>query len=93
LMPREAVRLPEGYLLDLVIQWRGSDVVVQVDGPWRFAGRRPTGTTLVRRRQLTRLGWRLLPLPHWEWSALSPERGGAKKMQTYLLYALEHRVI
>lgn len=93
LRPREGVRLAEGYRLELVIQWRGADVVVQVDGPWRFAGRRPTGMTMLRRRQLGHLGWRLLPLPHWEWSSLRPERDGMKKMQTYLLYALEHRVI
>ena len=95
LAPLEDVRLPEGYALDLVVQWRGENVAVQVDGPWRFAGRRPTGMTQLRRRQLSHLGWRLLPLPHWEWSALEVERSSVnqKQMQTYLLYALEHRVI
>jgi len=33
-------------------------------------GRYPIGATLLKRRQLQHLGWRLVSVPHWEWYAL-----------------------
>ena len=59
--------LEEGYSLDLVIDWRGERLAIEVDGPSHFAGREPTGATLFKRRQLKHLGWRLVSVPYWEW--------------------------
>ena len=52
----------------------GQRIAIEVDGPSHFAGgaqgRYPTGATLLKRRQLEHLGWRLVSVPHWEWDAL-----------------------
>ncbi|EOD11069.1 hypothetical protein EMIHUDRAFT_214854 [Emiliania huxleyi CCMP1516] len=102
LEPAEHLQTDEGYTLDLVVEWRGERaavvVAVMVDAPWHFHNRQPTGHTLLRRRQLRHFGWRVLPLPHWEWStlyhsAVADDAPPQRRMQTYLLYALEQRVI
>ena len=53
----------------------------QVDGPSHFiaaagGGRRPCGATALKRRLLARAGWRVVPVPHWEWEACAapPQR-------------------
>ena len=56
----------EGYSLDLVIDWHGERLAIEVDGPSHFSGREPTGATLLKRRQLKHLGWRLVSVPYWE---------------------------
>ena len=59
LRPEEEVVLHEGYSLDLVVQWRGERIGVEVDGPSHFEGREPNSATLLKRRQLRHLagGW------------------------------------
>ena len=69
LRPEEVV-LHEGYSLDLVVEWRGERIGVEVDGPWHFVGREPNDATLLKRRQLHHVGWRLVPVPHWEWKGV-----------------------
>jgi len=63
--------LEEGYILDLVVDWRGERLAVEVDGPSHFVGRVPTGATLLKRRQLRHFGWRLVTVPYWEWAELA----------------------
>jgi len=63
--------LNEGYSLDLVVDWRGERLAVEVDGPSHFVGRVPTGATLFKRRQLRHFGWRLVSVPYWEWIELN----------------------
>jgi len=63
--------LEEGYRLDLVVDWRGERLAVEVDGPSHFVGRVPTGATLLKRRQLRHFGWRLVSVPYWEWNELA----------------------
>jgi len=63
--------LNEGYSLDLVVDWRGERLAVEVDGPSHFVGCVPTGATLFKRRQLRHFGWRLVSLPYWEWDELN----------------------
>jgi hypothetical protein len=45
---------------------------VEVDGPTHFLGdgRTPSGSTLLKRKQLGQLGYRVVPVPFWEWNAL-----------------------
>ena len=86
LAPREEERTPQGYSLDLVVSHGGREVAVEVDGPSHFLGRTPTGATALKRRQLRAAGWALLPVPYWEWDALSSE---AAKQAAYLRAALE----
>ncbi|KAJ1488555.1 hypothetical protein T484DRAFT_3613363 [Baffinella frigidus] len=46
---------------------------VEVDGPSHFLGdaRTPSGSTILKRRQLAQLGYTVVPVPFWEWRALS----------------------
>lgn len=41
LSPAEEVKTELGYTIDLVVEWQGQRVGVEVDGPWHFIG--PTG--------------------------------------------------
>jgi len=45
---------------------------VEADGPTHFLGdgRAPSGSTLLKRKQLGQLGYTVLPVPFWEWEAL-----------------------
>jgi hypothetical protein len=70
LNPQEEVWTEEGYSLDYVVERRGQQVAIEVDGPWHFVGRKPNGSTLLKRRQLRHLGWRLVSIPYWEWNEL-----------------------
>ena len=71
----EEVRTKEGYTLDWVVKHQGALVGVEVDGPHHFVGRDPTGATLLKRRQLRHLGWRLISVPYWEWNELEADGG------------------
>ena len=82
---REEVRTPLGYRLDAVVVHAGRVVAVEVDGPKSVVGRTPTGATAIKRRQLRAAGWKVLPVPYWEWDTL---RSMAAKRQ-YLQRALE----
>ena len=86
LAPREEVRTPQGYSLDAVVLYGGCEVAIEVDGPWHFCGRTPTGATALKRRQLRAAGWALLPVPYWEWDDLG-SNSAAK--QEYLRAALQ----
>jgi len=68
---QEEVVVAEGYSLDIVVDCGGGRLIaIEVDGPSHFVGRDPTGSTLLKRRQLQHLGWRLVSVPYWEWDAL-----------------------
>jgi hypothetical protein len=59
-----------GYSIDAVVTLKdGREVAVEVDGPSHFLGRshRPTGSTLLKHRQIRYFEWRLLSVPYWEW--------------------------
>lgn len=68
------VQTEEGYSLDFVVEWRSQQIAIKVDGPSHFVGRTPNGATLLKRRLLRHLGWRLVSIPYWEWSAFAKER-------------------
>ena len=48
---------------------------MEVDGPAHFLGdgRTPSGSTLLKRKQLWHLGYTVVPVPFWEWKALRDE--------------------
>jgi hypothetical protein len=73
LIVREEVVTAEGYSIDMVVDHKGLQLGIEVDGPSHFCGytRTPAGATLLKRRQLSRLGgWRLISVPYWEWSEM-----------------------
>jgi hypothetical protein len=61
-----------GYSIDALVTLKnGEQIAVEVDGPSHFVGRshQPTGSTLLKHRQLRYCGWRLESVPYWEWDA------------------------
>ena len=48
-------------------------------------GRLPTGSTLLKQRQLGQLGYKVVSVPWWEWNALRRDKD---KEQAYLFKAL-----
>jgi hypothetical protein len=66
----EAVDARSGYSIDLLVN---GNIAVEVDGPSHFIGgsRAPNGATLLKRRHLELLGYSVVPVPYWEWDALS----------------------
>eukprot|EP00747_Dinoflagellata_sp_TGD_P079196 gnl/TRDRNA2_/TRDRNA2_160416_c1_seq3.p1 gnl/TRDRNA2_/TRDRNA2_160416_c1~~gnl/TRDRNA2_/TRDRNA2_160416_c1_seq3.p1 ORF type:complete len:168 (-),score=32.48 gnl/TRDRNA2_/TRDRNA2_160416_c1_seq3:72-575(-) len=80
----------EGYSIDALVVWHELQFAVEVDGPSHFLrgqdGSSINGPTLLKRRQLRALGWRVITVPYFEWSRLvgNAERG------EYLLQKLQH---
>ena len=61
-----------GYSADMLLLEGRS--VVEVDGPTHFVqgpdGYLPSGSTVLKRRQLEALGYRVVSVPFWEWDCL-----------------------
>ena len=93
LEPLEEVRTEQGYSLDAVVELDGRDVAVEFDGPSHFVGQTeaPTGSTMLKRRQLHAAGWPLLVVPYWEWNEL--DNGGDKaRVDEYLMGGLREAI-
>jgi len=59
---------------------------VEVDGPTHFLGdgRTPSGSTLLKRKQLGQLGYTVVPVPFLEWQALKGEEATRRYLQKKL---------
>jgi hypothetical protein len=69
--PDEEVLTPSGYRLDALVEVNGTTVGIEVDGPYHFMDQQPTGSTLLKRRQVTNLdGIQIISVPYWEWNEL-----------------------
>ena len=56
-------------------------MAVEVDGPTHFIHRRPTGSTILKHRQVARLDRiEVVSVPYWEWDELK----NSKMKQLYL---------
>jgi len=66
----------------------GSQVAIEVDGPWHFLrpGNTLNGPTRSRNRGLAARGWRVMSVPYFEWNELKP---GQQQQQAYLLAKLQ----
>jgi len=55
------------YSMDMMVL--GSSLVIEVDGPSHYARgtRVPLGSTVMKRRQLSAVGYRLCSVPFWQW--------------------------
>jgi hypothetical protein len=85
--PEEEVLTPSGYRLDAILKVNGMKVGIEVDGPTHFVNREPTGSTLLKCRQVSTLDdIRIVSVPYWEWDELG--KGHAKK-QDYLRSKLD----
>ena len=83
----EAIDERSGYSIDLLLAVSHSGeccngdavgtpgrVAIEVDGPWHFllpGGRQPSGNTMLKRRILSMLGYKMVSVPHWEWYNLT----------------------
>mmetsp|Transcript_10748 Transcript_10748/g.16452 ORF Transcript_10748/g.16452 Transcript_10748/m.16452 type:complete len:596 (-) Transcript_10748:67-1854(-) len=78
----EAVCQYTGYSIDAIVTTKyGNEIAVEVDGPTHFVGFLPTGATMLKRRQLKKLGkMPLLSIPYWQWNKL----GSMEEKQKFL---------
>ncbi|KAL9180803.1 hypothetical protein ACHAXT_011256 [Thalassiosira profunda] len=78
---KEEVLMPSGYRLDALVEVFGKRVGIEVDGPTHFIAREPTGSTLLKRRQVDSIdGVQIVSVPYWEWNML----GKHTEKQEYL---------
>jgi hypothetical protein len=86
LITKEEVLTPSGYRLDALVEVNGMKVGIEVDGPSHFVNREPTGSTLLKRRQVNTLdNIQIISVPYWEWDRFGTDRA---KKQDYLLSML-----
>jgi len=87
LQPKEEVVMRSGYSLDALVEVNGREVEIEVDGPSHFVGRKPTGSTTLKRRQIASVeGVALVSIPYWEWNELGR---GRNNKRAYLWAQLE----
>eukprot|EP00984_Skeletonema_dohrnii_P015302 scaffold6582_cov83-Skeletonema_dohrnii-CCMP3373.AAC.3 len=82
--PKQEVLMESGYRIDAIVEVNGKVVAVEVDGPSHFIGegRSPTGSTILKRRQVPLVDEiELVSVPYLEWNKLGKDR---KKKQAYL---------
>jgi len=91
--PKEEVLMTKTrYRLDAVVEVPKDDgsggssankvIGIEADGPSHFMDRQPTGSTLLKRRQVTRLdGIHVASIPYWEWQEHGKD---VDKKQQYL---------
>lgn len=89
LEPEEEVVLAHGgyYRLDATVEVNGNTIGIEVDGPSHFLGRKPTGSTILKHRQITNLvaGLRVVSVPYWEWDELGNDCGKKRQYLCSLL--------
>jgi hypothetical protein len=87
LRPKEEVLTPSGYRLDALVEVNGMNVGIEVDGPSHFVNREPTGSTLLKCRQVSTLDdIHIVSVPYWEWDRFGTDRA---KKQDYLRSKLD----
>jgi len=86
MLPEEEVLTLSGYRLDAHVEVNGTKLGIEVDGPSHFINREATGSTLLKRRQVSTLdGIRIVSVPYWEWNECGND---STKKQDYLLSRL-----
>jgi len=60
-----------GYRLDVLVNIDGKQIGIEMDGPTHFIGKEPTGSTILKHRQVVNSdGMHLVSIPYWEWNEL-----------------------
>ena len=71
-----------GYRLDALVDVNGKKIGVEVDGPTHFLARNPTGSTILKHRQITNLdNIPVVSVQYWDWNKLGKD---SEKKQQYL---------
>jgi hypothetical protein len=82
LNPVEEYRTPSGYSIDALVEVDGRRIGIEVDGPTHFIDRKPTATTMLKRRLISAIDEiPLVSVPFWEWDKLGKDHD---KKQQYL---------
>ncbi|KAL7501823.1 hypothetical protein ACHAXN_000030, partial [Cyclotella atomus] len=75
LKPFEEYQTPSGYSIDALVEVDGRSIGIEVDGPSHFVDKKPTATTLLKRRQINAIEKiPLVSVPYWEWDKLGKDR-------------------
>ena len=87
LCPEEEVLTPSGYRLDALVEVNGTKVGIEVDGPYHFMNQEPTGSTILKRRQVSTLdSIQIVSVPYWEWNQLEKDRAKKQDYMRSILY-------
>jgi hypothetical protein len=86
LQPEEEFLTKSGYRIDALVEANGKKIGIEVDGPSHFVGKKPTGSTLLKHRQVNTLDEiEVISVPYWEWDKLGKD---VAKKQQYLRFEL-----
>jgi hypothetical protein len=89
---KEEVRTRSGYSLDAVVLVNGKNIGLEVDGPHHFVGKQPTGSTILKHRQVAAIDRiSLVSLPYWELNDLKQSADKQQYLRTKL--GLDRNVI
>ncbi|KAL3769288.1 hypothetical protein ACHAWO_007960 [Cyclotella atomus] len=87
LSPVEEYLTASGYSIDALVDFDGTLIGIEVDGPSHFIHLQPTSRTLLKRRQISTIDEiPLVSVPYWEWDALGNDN---PKKQQYLQCLLD----
>jgi hypothetical protein len=87
LNPIEEYLTDSGYRLDALVEIENDKVGIEIDGPSHFIGRKPSGSTVLKRRQVTSLEEiTLVSVPYWDWYEFGSDRD---RKQQYLCSLLK----
>ena len=82
------VMTKQGYHVDVMVELEdGKKVTIEVNVRRHLIGKKPTGSTLLKRRQIANVEWiKLVNIVHWDWEQLGQYRGqqGRAKKQSFL---------
>ena len=82
LHPKKEVLTHSGYSIDAKVEVNGKKIGIEVDGPFHFLGKKPSGSTILKRRQIYNLeNLTLVSVPYWEWHEFGKD---GKKKEKYL---------
>ena len=77
---REEELTESGYIIDALVEMHGRRIAFEVDGPSHFVRRRPTGSTILKRRQVACLeGVEVVSVPYWAWDELGNDVIGKQR--------------
>ena len=78
---------PSGYSLDVLVEFNGKTIGIEVDGPSHYIRGLPNGATALKRRQVSTIDKiPLVSVPYWEWNRLGNDQ---EKEQNYLRSLLD----
>jgi hypothetical protein len=86
LNPLEEFVTESGFSVDALLEINGKHIGVEVDGPSHFIGRKQTGATVLKHRQVTMVDKiPIVSVPYFEWNRLGKDKDEKQKYLRSLL--------